>query len=170
LSYTGIRWTEALTLKWSDINFDRREITIQSKPEIDFSPKSGRSRVIPIHSELYEILESNFENRKGEWLFCNESGQRVKSMRKSFTKACERAKLGEGVTPHSLRHSFATLMLQNGVDVKTLSVILGHKNPNITLNIYCHYIPSFGKVAIGQLPAFDSDLGAVVPFRGKSTG
>jgi integrase len=77
-------------------------------------------------------------------------------------KPCRRAQLKEickkinisEITPHMLRHTFATRMLESGINVKVLSEILGHKNINITLNIYAHVLPSTMKEAMKNTDEF----------------
>lgn len=57
---------------------------------------------------------------------------------RAFTQTLDKAKITASVTPHSMRHSFATRLLEKGADIKTISEILGHKSIQITLDIYSH--------------------------------
>ena len=167
LYYTGMRKSEALSLSWDDIDLEREEIIIRPKPELDFAPKSGKERIIPLHPDLKAILENIPRNAgKGKWLFSNQKGERIKDLRESFKNACKKAGL-EGITPHCLRHSFASLMIQNGVDARTLSEILGHSSPIITLNIYSHCFDSYRKQAINRLPSIEPTAGEVIKFSKK---
>jgi len=163
LVYTGMRLSEALFLEWNDIDLEKEEIRVKSKPEAGFKTKSGRSRIIPMSPELKEIL-IEIENKSG-WLFKNEKGERIKSLRKSFETACKKAGI-EGITPHCLRHTFATLMIQRGVDARTLADILGHASPTTTLQIYSHSFDSAKRQAIRKLPSF-APSGKIIPFPAK---
>jgi integrase len=161
LAYTGARLSEVMFLEWADIDLDRSEISIHSKPEHGFNTKSGKSRVIPLHPELKAMLEA-IPGKSG-WLFKDESGKRIKTLRRGFEAACRRAEL-EWVSAHCLRHSFASLMIQNGADVKTLSEIMGHSNPVITLQVYAHCFDSQRRQAIARLPSFAPEAGELVHF------
>ena len=165
LYYTGMRKSEALSLSWDDIDLEREEIIIRAKPEQGFAPKSGKARTIPLHPELKAILEK--AERKGKWVFCDDKGDRIKEFRKSFKTACKKAGL-EGISPHCLRHSFASLMIQSGADARTLSEILGHSSPTITLDIYSHCFDSYRRQAINRLPSFEPTAGEIIKFTPKS--
>ena len=167
LLYTGMRKSEAMFLSWDDIDLEREEITIRAKPEQGFAPKSGKARTIPLHPELKAILEKIPRKAgKGEWVFCDDKGDRIKEFRKSFKTACKKAGL-EGISPHCLRHSFASLMIQSGADARTLSEILGHSSPTITLDIYSHCFDSYRRQAINRLPSFEPTAGEVIKFSKK---
>ena len=163
LAYTGCRLSEALYLDWSDIDLENETITIKAKPEVGFKPKSGKSRVIPMAPELKTILEAVKE--KQGWLFKSASGKRIITLRRGFEQACKDAGL-EDISPHCLRHTFASLMIASGADARTLADILGHSSPVITLSIYSHSFDQVKKSAIRRLPSF-TEPSKVIPFPGS---
>ena len=165
LAYTGMRRAEALFLKWDDLDFAKEEIRVTAKPEDGFLPKTKTGvRVIPLHPDLKTALL--LVEHKGPWVFSDDSGNRVKSKTKSFRTAARRAGLS-GISPHCLRHSFATLLIHAGADPKSLSEILGHSTPQITLEIYAHSWDSFRRQALLKMPSLQPEAGQVVHFPGQ---
>lgn len=148
--YTGLRIGELLALKWEDIDF-RKGICSVSKTCMDswekgkyvkvlLSPKTERSnRIIPIPKQLLQKIKELYKSRSCEYVVGGrgEYGSQVRSYQKTFDKLLIALKLPHRGF-HSLRHTFATRALECGMDVKTLSEILGHSNPTITLKRYVH--------------------------------
>ncbi len=153
--YTGIRLGELLSLKWEDIDFERGMMHITKTTcvlkrgdkyvQIVDKPKSkAGERDIPLSKNLIEMLQSHQLQSKGEWVLSNCRGNMVSpsAYQKTFAnilKKCGISKKGF----HSLRHTFATRAIEFGMDVKTLSEILGHTSPNITLSRYAHSMLSY---------------------------
>ena len=75
-------------------------------------------------------------------MFANDKGERVthSSINKMFRKIQEKCGIKPTLGPHAARHTFATVLFRNGVDVKTVSTLLGHSSTSITYNIYIHVI------------------------------
>lgn len=148
--YTGMRIGELLSLKWEDIDFKKRLITV-SKTCADFwkngnyiklldAPKTLNSqRIVPFPKQLTSVLKEIKEKGRGEYVIFGKSNQgvSVRSYQKSFENLLNKLKI-EHRGFHSTRHTFATRALECGMDVKTLSVILGHQDPQITLKRYAH--------------------------------
>ena len=148
--YTGLRIGELLALEWTDIDFDKREISISktchdSRDELGRyvrfvnPPKTSTSmRVIPIPKQLMPLLRETKKKNDSRYVVGN--GERIISVR-SYQRTYELILKKHGLPHrgfHALRHTFATRALECGMDVKTLSEILGHKNPTVTLNRYAH--------------------------------
>ena len=148
--YTGLRIGELLALEWTDIDFDKREISISktchdSRDELGRyvrfvnPPKTSTSmRVIPIPKQLMLLLRETKKKNGSRYVVGN--GERIISVR-SYQRTYELILKKHGLPHrgfHALRHTFATRALECGMDVKTLSEILGHKNPTVTLNRYAH--------------------------------
>lgn len=151
---TGIRIGELCALKWPDINTDANLITInktlQRIPDLQSdkktkiiigSPKSKSSeRQIPIPSVLYEqirLLRSTAKSEGDYVLTCNSKYIEPCNYYKKYQNLLNKC----GIEKHSfhiLRHTFATRAVECGMDVKSLSEILGHSNVNITLARYVH--------------------------------
>jgi len=95
-----------------------------------------------MNSVLVEVIKEELAERKNaqedEPLFVNQYGTRYRKMRKALKTACENARIRH-CTHHSLRHAYATIARQKGIDIGTISQLLGHANPTITQNIYIHW-------------------------------
>ena len=143
--YTGLRVGELLALEWADIDFSKNELKVsktcydKGRSRITTAPKTTSSvRVIPIPKQLVPILKQRKKQCKSQYVI-SENGTyiSIRSYQRSFELLLKRLGiLHQGF--HSLRHTFATRALECGMDVKTLSEILGHKNATVTLNRYAH--------------------------------
>jgi len=135
---TGIRVTELISLNVEDINLDLGFIICNS---------GSKERVIPIGSVALNSLikyindhRLNFiKNQNEQSLFLNYYGNRL--TRQGFWKIIkaytEQAKIGKTITPHTLRHSFATHLIQNGADLRSVQEMLGHSDISTT-QVYAH--------------------------------
>lgn len=152
--YTGLRIGEACALRWQDIDLDTRVIYVRqtvsrswvSKDGLKHSvlsvapPKTKSSlRCVPICSKLYKIIE-RFPYRKSQGYVLPGTSLGFISPR-TFEYRYKRVLKCAGIKSvnfHALRHTFATRCIERGVDVKSLSEILGHADVSITLNTYVH--------------------------------
>ncbi len=143
--YSGLRIGELIALQWSDIDFTKGILTV-SKSCYDSKngliidePKTTNSRrLIPLPKQLIPLLKTiNKKSISPFVVSANGSPVSVRSYQRSFELLLKRLNIPHKGF-HSLRHTFATRALECGMDVKTLSEILGHKNPTITLNRYVH--------------------------------
>jgi len=135
---TGIRVTELISLNIEDINLDLGFIRCSN---------SSKERVIPIGSVALNSLTkyindhrtSFIKNQNEQSLFLNYYGNRL--TRQGFWKIIksytEQAQIGKTITPHTLRHSFATHLIQNGADLRSVQEMLGHSDISTT-QIYTH--------------------------------
>src|SRR4029077_1970912 len=92
--------------------------------------KNRETQTIPIHSKLFAVLQQLWSSRKGEYVFAKPDGAALRSIRTGFTRACQRAKLS-GVTPHTLRHTYASRLAMGGVNDVTLQVLGRWKEPKM---------------------------------------
>ena len=145
---TGMRRGEIIGLKWRDLNLATGELhiarqVIRVKGETVVSqPKTKSSiRTVILAPDMVEILAELKIEVKGEWMFpspVNEGQPRNPcALYHRFQTILERAKCKK-VRFHDLRHTFATMAIENGMDIKTLSAMIGHVSAETTLNIYSH--------------------------------
>ena len=108
-------------------------------------PKTKNSkRIIPLPKQLIEILKKIKKNSKSIYVLSTRSGGMVgtRAYQKTFERILKKLEIPYK-NFHSLRHTFATRAIEMGMDVKTLSEILGHKNPVVTLTRYTHSLLSY---------------------------
>lgn len=131
--YTGMRKGELRNLLWENLDFENHLVHI--RPHGTWIPKTWEVRKIPMHPALQKALKKL--PRRGPWVFTSQTGKQISHMRLTFVRACRRAGI-TGVTFHTLRHTFAShLLTKKGVDVVTVSKLLGHRNIETTM-IYLH--------------------------------
>ena len=143
---TGLRRGELLGLKWQDVDFNQGTITVRRQisrinGQVVEAPLKTKNayRVIPLGEQALAVLQSQQEKTHSEYAFPSPNGGPISpdSVRNMLRRVLKRAGLPY-VRFHDLRHTFATLALQNGVDVKTVSSILGHFSAGFTLDTYAH--------------------------------
>jgi integrase len=126
---TGMRKSEILGLDWKNVDFARRYIRVERS-------KNNRSRKIPMNSAVYEELQKARRNRS-EYVFTQKrTSERLRCVVSAFKVACRKAGL-EGLRFHDLRHTFATNLVMNGIDLVTVKEILGHSDISMTVR-YSH--------------------------------
>ena len=143
--YSGLRIGELIALQWSDIDFAKGTLTVskschdgQNGLIID-EPKTATSRrTIPLPKQLMPLVKM-LKKRSDSDFVVSSHGKlvSVRSYQRSFELLLKKLDIPHRGF-HSLRHTFATRAIECGMDVKTLSEILGHKNPTVTLNRYAH--------------------------------
>ncbi len=156
---TGLRRGELLGLKWSDIDFANRVIRVQRQVaringEIVEAPLKTKNsyRNISISDDTAEVLKAQHEKVNSEYVFPSPNGGPISpdSVNHMLQRVLERAGLPK-VRFHDLRHTFATIALQNGVDIKTVSGMLGHYSAGFTLDTYAHVTTAAQKEAANTM-------------------
>lgn len=145
---TGLRRGEVLGLQWDDVDFDKKELHIkrqvtrvEGKLTVS-APKTKRSaRPVPLSDLTLYVLFEYKKSATSKWLFPSplnpDNPREPSACRKRLSKILERAGC-KHVRFHDLRHTFATMALENGIDIKTLAEILGHTTVATTINTYTH--------------------------------
>jgi integrase/recombinase XerC len=135
---TGVRVSELINIKIKDINFDEQKILVFGKGSKEREVFYG-SRCA-IYLEKY-INDARIKLKKDpcDYLLLNDNGKPItdSAVRNILKKIVKKSGLNINVTPHTLRHTFATHMLDEGADLKTVSELLGHENLSTT-TIYTH--------------------------------
>lgn len=156
---TGLRRGELLGLHWEDIDLEQKLISIRRQvvringvvTEAPLKTKNSY-RTLAIGEDVAEILWQQKEKVGGTYVFPSPTGGPISpdSVLHMLHRVLNRAGLPK-VRFHDLRHTFATLALQNGVDIKTVSGILGHYSAGFTLDTYAHVTTAAQKNAAAQM-------------------
>lgn len=139
---TGLRFSELLGLTWSHVNFTKKEISIKRTWDYsitnDFANTKNESskRVISISDKTVKLLKKY----KKEYWNKNEFDRVIYNLSNNGLNKTVKKIAGRKVHPHSLRHSFASYLIYKGVDLLTVSKLLGHENLSITLQVYTHQL------------------------------
>ena len=123
---TGMRRGEILSIKWDNIKLDKGYILVDET-------KNNEQRYIPINKVLKKLLKSVKMNACCEYVFTY-SGKPIKSIRTSFTTALIKSGV-EKFRFHDLRHTFASRLVMNGVDLVTVQELMGHKSLSMTKEV-----------------------------------
>lgn len=134
---TGMRISEVCHLHLSDINFHDKNIRIWGKGSKERIIQIGNDEVM--HAIEYYFLLFKESIEKSGYFFINRCGNRLseQSVRDMINKYCVTANISQHITPHMFRHSFATLLLEEDVDIRYIQEMLGHSSINVT-QIYTH--------------------------------
>lgn len=128
---SGCRVSELSNIKIKDINFKERKIIILGK--------GNKERYVYYGSICEKLLNRYIDKETHEYLFTNKHGNKLneRMIRKIVDENARRAGLEIHVTPHTLRHTYATHLLNDGADLKSVGDLLGHENLSTT-QIYTH--------------------------------
>ena len=152
---TGLRRGELLGLKWSDIDWKngiikvRRQVARVDGQIVEAPLKTKNSyRAVTISQQAIEVLKQQKAKTNDQYVFPSPNGGPISpdSVNNMLKRVLERAGIPK-VRFHDLRHTFATIALQNGVDIKTVSGMLGHFSAGFTLDTYAHVTTSAQKEA-----------------------
>ena len=159
--YTGLRCGELAALKWSDIDFENKTINIRknivtaydyedinnkkARIQLQESTKTSKGRKIPLIKNAENILndiKSQYDEINPDGFVINNSDKMVtvSTLSDSYTNIANGAEIENPLGIHTLRHTFASLLIKKGVDIKIVSEILGHKDVSFTYNIYVHIL------------------------------
>lgn len=130
---SGLRIGELLNLKLEDIDIARRQVFIRNS-------KGRKDRVVILASSILPLLNNYLATYAPRTFFAEGAPGGVysaQSIRAFLKRSCHRAGIKKRVTPHTLRHSYATHMLENGIDIRYIQTLLGHSKPETTM-IYTH--------------------------------
>jgi integrase len=176
---TGLRLSEVTALQWArDIDMENRLLYVHrnvvviknreddKKKFVTVEQKTvksaaGQDRVIPLNDDAFHAFQS-LKEKTGHTLYVFATKQGERKSTRDIDKIVRRVEKRAGLPddkiygPHALRHTFATLLLQNGVDIKTVSELLGHADIGITYNTYIHVMKEQKAKAVASIPNFIS--------------
>jgi integrase len=173
---TGLRQGELLALQWGDLDFHGRFIEVQRNYArgILTTPKNGESRRVDMSKELTQALRDLHVERQLEaaandwkeippWVFCNEVGGLIDpdNLRKRVFAQLLKASGLRRIRFHDLRHTFASLLLQQGESPVYVKEQMGHSSIQVTVDLYGHLIPGGNKQAVDRLDG--KSLGTAKP-------
>jgi len=158
---TGMRRGEILGLQWDDLNMktgvlkiSRQVVLLNGKIHIS-EPKTKTSiRTIILPKDIIKILKEYKKTVDSKWLFPSPVKEDMPRNPTAVRKILDRTLKKAGckhIRFHDLRHTFATTALANGMDIKTLSAIIGHNSAETTLNIYTHITDEMQKTAADKI-------------------
>ena len=161
--YTGLRIGELLALTWSDLDFEKGILSVTKTcydgkdafgrfaRVIDMPKTETSKRLIPIPKQILAMLHDLKRENRCEYVIASgDTPVSVRAYQRSFEALLRRLNIPHKGF-HALRHTFATRAIERGMDVKTLSEILGHKNSTVTLNRYVHSLIEHKKDMMNQL-------------------
>jgi integrase len=165
--HSGLRAGELAGLQWRDLDFNGRFMTIRKsivRGRIN-RPKNGKIRRVDLSDALVEVLQELRRKRKEEWLakgqneipewvFCNQEGNILDAnnlRNRALHKCLEEAKL-RTIRLHDLRHTFASLLIQNGESLAYVKDQMGHSSIKVTVDVYGHLVPGANRQAVNKLP------------------
>ena len=150
----GLRVTSATRLGPKDIDSRRMIVCVRHG-------KAGKDQYVPLPQRTLELLRAYWrEHRPDRWLFPDRSGRgpiRRESVLQAIRAAAREAKLNKSVGCHTLRHSYATHLLEEGVDLRNIQTLLGHRSIRSTVG-YLHLTPNGRKNVQGSIDDLMGDL------------
>ena len=162
---SGLRFGELIALEWTDVNFIGRMITVNNSIALGRlgSTKSNKIRYIPLLDDVLQMLESRAKN-KG-FIFSEGNNEPLNQNRCiiQLHKACDRAGMRR-IGWHTLRHTFASCLAQNGVSIVIIKELLGHSDIKTTMR-YSHLTASATRGAIETLNQDSGHNMATIPER-----
>jgi integrase len=141
---TGLRRGELLQLTWEDVDLDRAILTVRGE-----GAKSGKTRHVPLNAEAVRVLREWQGPTRSGLIFPGENGEQMTHLKSAWTRVAKLAKL-RAFRFHDLRHTFASKLVQRGVDLNTVRELLGHSDFSLTLR-YAHLAAENKAAAVAKL-------------------
>lgn len=146
---TGMRRAEIINLRRSDVDLARRTIRIQSNDV--YMTKAGKNRIIPMSNTVHQVIQKCLQEDDCEYVFTSGGRQILEdSLTQKFRRCVRKANFDHKVHFHSLRHTFATWLVQDGVSLYEVQKLLGHSASRVT-EIYSHLAPQVLHATVNRI-------------------
>ena len=129
---TGARANEIFSLKWGDVDIDRGTLTL-------WDTKNTKTRIAYMTADIKELLSSKTQRNKNDLIFPDRNGNKIVEISNAFNKAIDKLGFNEGVTDrrqrvvfHTLRHTYASWLVESGEDLYTVKELMGHSTIKMT--------------------------------------
>jgi integrase len=168
-----MRAGELVGLQWGDIDFRGKFLTVRRAftRGREEGTKTGKTRRVDISDALLHELqalkkrrqESYLKEGKNEiplWVFCNQEGNPLEyyNLKHRHFEKCLAAAGLRRIRFHDLRHTFASLLIQNGESLAYIKDQLGHSSIKMTVDVYGHLVPGANRAAVNKLPTTHSGV------------
>ena len=150
---TGTRWGELAALKAADVNLRTAQIYIAES-------KSGKPRHVPLNPEGLEHFKNLVTGKAGDELVLTKADGKAWGHNhhvRALDAACKGARVKPAISFHELRHTYASHLANAGVDLLTISKLLGHSDTRITSKHYAHLADKTLALAVTKLPSFETN-------------
>jgi len=162
--FTGLRRREVVFLQRADFDFLNSVIQVRSKPHLNFRPKNGKERSVPIDPLVRPLLERYLKMHVGPtpdaWVFPQRDGTRRSASTRWFAVSVQRTAARAGInrklTFHDLRRTYGAMLIEAGADIFVVSRLLGHSDVRITQEVYA---PICGKFLAQEAAKLGRHLG-----------
>lgn len=148
--FAGLRAGEIFNLKWEHVIWHSERISI-------VDPKNGESRMEPMHPQVKEMLQHRYQNDRDGFIFKARNGEKITDLSDTFQRTVDKLGFNDGITDqrqkvvfHTLRHTYASWLVMNGVDLYTTQKLMGHKSNQMTQR-YAHLAPGYLEKAVNSL-------------------
>jgi integrase len=139
-----MRRGELFAMRWPDVDLTRAIVTVRGG-----DAKSGQTRHIPLNTEAVAVLSAWKPGAAADFVFAGRDGEAMDDIKTAWLNLAKAAKL-ESFRFHDTRHSFASKLVQAGVDLNTVRELLGHSDIKMTLR-YAHLAPEHKAAAVAKL-------------------
>lgn len=148
--YGGFRAGEIFNLQWEHIVWHSERIIV-------VDTKNSDSRIEPMHPLVKQMLQRRYSNSQTGYIFQNRDGEKIKDLSNTFQRTVDKLGFNDGITDtrqkvvfHTLRHTYASWLVMNGVDLYTTQKLMGHKTNQMTQR-YAHLAPGYLEKAVNSL-------------------
>jgi integrase len=147
---TGLRPKELINLKWSDLDWPQRLITVAQ-------PKNRKPRLVPMNDTVYSLLMKRRQNRSSEYVFPGKNGEKRAGIRTAWLAACRRAGIAN-LHFYDLRKTFCTMLASEGTDLRTIMDMSGHSTLE-SIEPYLAFRNEKKRQALGILDKMLNEIG-----------